>query len=127
MIAGLAIRLIGLGVPAKLAKPLVWALLIIAVVAALFIAKALYDKSVIEDHEAKRENEILRDTRNASEDAADERANDRIETGVQLEELQDANKDADDGLTPRQRRGCIILRQQGEDLARYPACRGLAD
>lgn len=65
----------------------------------------------------------------AAEAAGAERQSDAAIVRTQQEELNDAEKlcalDGEDSDDCRLRRGCIILRQQGTDTARIPACQRL--
>ena len=124
MFAGLALKLIGFGVPKKLAMPLIWGVLIVAAIAALFILKSCYDSSIIKQDRLESNNRVLEKTGKANEKASDERAADVETVRTQREELRDAQTapPATDGLTPRQRRGCTILRQQRSPAASKPPC-----
>ncbi len=58
----------------------------------------------------------------SAEKAADERAADAATTAAQKKELEDAKWLCVGNEDCRNMRGCIILRQQGRDLAGIPAC-----
>lgn len=74
----------------------------------------------------EREIETQRDLNTANEDAASARVKDAVEAIQQEKELTDAIEATDDPDTRRALRGCVILRQQGRNLADIPACRRFA-
>jgi hypothetical protein len=70
-----------------------------------------------------REIETQRDLNTANESAASARVDQVVRAMQQEKELTDALEKADDPDHRRVLRGCIILRQQGRDIADIPACR----
>lgn len=113
----IVMKLLSLGVPARFAKLAAWALVLCALIAALVIGKAIYDRSVIDKHEAKR----LERSVDALDDAADQRSRDAIE----LERIERIRNDAIDSaikgeLGPSARaHACEQLRRQ--NAGRVPA------
>ncbi len=107
------------GLPEQVRKPLAYATAILAALALLWAAKALYDRSVIADHEAKQQAEAIE----ARDRAADARAADAIVNAQTEKELHDAINAAPTGgsLSPAARAlACERLRNVG----RIPtACR----
>jgi hypothetical protein len=73
-----------------------------------------------------REIETQRDLNDASENAAADRVEDATRAAQQEKELTNALEATDDPDRRRTIRGCVILRQQGRNLADIPACRGFA-
>jgi hypothetical protein len=67
--------------------------------------------------------ETLQVQSEASEAAANSRLANRLEIAEQQKELDDAIARGEDADTLRQRRGCLVLRQQGGSAANNPACR----
>lgn len=72
--------------------------------------------------ELQREVKVQADVGDANTNASDARVEDAVESEQQQKELKDA-LDATQNLD-RQRalRGCVIMRQQGRDTSRIPAC-----
>ena len=60
----------------------------------------------------------------ANEGAADRRVRDSQYTAEQQREIEDAVRNAKGPDDVRAQRGCVILRQQGRDTSRIPACSG---
>ncbi len=60
----------------------------------------------------------------ANTSAADTRVNDAVRSEQQQKELNDALEATSDPDRQRALRGCVILRQQGRDTSRIPACSG---
>lgn len=105
---------------------------IIAFVALLcvgvWLVKGRYDTAVITSYVTKGNVKVEGDMALANTtEAVEARADDATIT-EQRQELKDAETPppVPDGMSDRQRRGCIILRQQGQDLSRFPACQSLA-
>ena len=71
----------------------------------------------------KREVKIQIEVKDANENASAARVEDTSELQNQMQELKDAQRDAKDLDDARRKRGCIVLRQQGRDTSRIPACR----
>lgn len=106
------------GVPEELQRPLRWAILIAAAIAAFFAIKAIYDASVVEDYENERAVESIE----ARDTAAERRAEDAIENAATEKELIDAIEQAPAGgtLSPAARAlACERLRNAG---VISPAC-----
>jgi hypothetical protein len=74
----------------------------------------------------EREIETQRDLNTAGENASAARVKDAVEAIQQEKELTDAIEATDDPDARRALRGCVILRQQGRNLADVPACRRFA-
>lgn len=108
-----------LGLSQRLAKVAAWAALGIAALALLWLAKTLYDRSIVEDHEAKREAAAS----GAREIAADARATDTVTNTKSEQEMHDAINAAPSGgsLSPAAHAlACERLRKRG----RIPAACG---
>lgn len=71
----------------------------------------------------KREIETQRDLNDAGGNAAGARVNDAVKAAQQKQELSDALNATQDPNRQRALRGCAIMRQQGRDTSRIPACR----
>lgn len=69
-----------------------------------------------------RENKVQIRVGDANTKAADTRVKDAVRTEQQTKELSDALKATEDPDRQRALRGCVILRQQGRDTSRIPAC-----
>src|SRR3546814_10941808 len=69
MLTTIASFLITLGVPVRWAKPLIYVVLAVLLIAAALLAKHLYDNHVIEHHEGERAAIVERNPRQASEGA----------------------------------------------------------
>lgn len=117
--------LLGWGVPAKFARPLAYAGLIIALVSMFGVAKCSYDASIIKAHDQKIEAETQKKITAASGNAADQRAKDAILNSKQESEAHNAISSAPE--TPPSpaavRLNCLRLQRAGKDTSRYPACR----
>lgn len=72
----------------------------------------------------EREIEVQRDVGDANTKSADQRVEDAVKAEKQQKELADALKATTDPDRQRALRGCVILRQQGRDTSRIPACSG---
>lgn len=106
------------GVPEQLRAPLQWLILAALAVAAFLAAKALYDSSVIEEHEQEKAIEAIE----SRDEAAEQRAIDTIENTLNEKELNDAIDAAPQGgtLSPAARAlACERLRKIGRVP---PAC-----
>lgn len=115
---GLIVGLLPATLNAKLARGIAWAVVIVGALALLWGAKALYDASVIDRHEAEREAAAGE----AREEAADERVADAIKNTRNEQELHDAIDNAPKGgeLSPAARAlACERLRKLGRVP---PAC-----
>lgn len=106
------------GVPDELQKPLQWAILIALAIAAFFTVKAIYDASVVEEHEEEKAIQTI----DARDDAAEQRADDTIKNTLNEKDLINAIEDAPEGgtLSPAARAlACERLRKIGRIP---PAC-----
>lgn len=111
--------LVKLGVPEELRKPVQYAILVLVAVGIFFAAKAIYDRSVVDDYVDKR----AADTIEARDDAAEERAKDTIRDTINDKDRTNAIESAPPGgeLSPAARAlACERLRQLGRIP---PACR----
>lgn len=72
----------------------------------------------------KREIDVQQKVGDANENAADARVNDATKLQRQQQEIEDAVRNATGPDDVRAQRGCVILRQQGRDTTRIPACNG---
>lgn len=120
--------MIGLkGTLGKIVGPI---LLILLLGGGLFGLKSCYDNSVVERATSKANVKILKKNEGALTKAADDRAAEKVVLDAEKQELQNASAPPPPQcrLTVRQRRGCVILRQQNrQDFATNPTCRGLAE
>lgn len=73
--------------------------------------------------QVQRENEVQKQIIDVNEKAATDRVESETRLQEQAQELKDAQADAESLDDARRRRGCVILRQQGRDTSRIPACR----
>lgn len=73
--------------------------------------------------QVQREAEVQVKINDANENASAARVDAERELAEQARELQDAQQDADSLDTIRIKRGCVVLRQQGRDTSKIPACR----
>lgn len=73
----------------------------------------------------KANSEVQTKKAGADAKAGDERLGDAARNRTQREELRDAQKNAVDPADAHLRRGCRIMRQQGTDTSRVPACKRL--
>jgi hypothetical protein len=111
----------GWGVPAKLVKPLIYGVLVVLVLGALWGGKCAYDKSVIDSHEAK----IEQRAKPATDQAATERAQETIAIQQHEQEMHNAIAAApDQPIAPSSHvRACEQLRRAHRHS---PSCRGPA-
>lgn len=70
----------------------------------------------------EREITNIREVGAADTKAADIRVKDAVRTEQQTKDLNDALNATDNPDQQRALRGCVILRQQGRDTSRIPAC-----
>lgn len=70
-----------------------------------------------------REIETQHDLGAAAANASDARTTDAVKAAQQQQELSDALNATQDPNRQRALRGCAIMRQQGRDTSRIPACR----
>ena len=71
----------------------------------------------------QRENEVQIKINDANENAAQARVEAATALQNQSQELQDVQSEAGSVDALRIKRGCVILRQQGRDISKIPACR----
>lgn len=91
-----------LGVPERFRNAAAYALLAIAVIALIWAVKAIYDRSVVEDHEQEKVIESIK----ALDSAAEERANDAIRDLMTDQDRSDAIEEAakkQEALPPEER------------------------
>lgn len=90
------------GVPERFRNAAAYALLAIAVIALIWAVKAIYDRSVVEDHEQEKVIESIK----ALDSAAEERANDAIRDLMTDQDRSDAIEGAakkQEALPPEER------------------------
>lgn len=104
--------LIGWGVPAKFAKPLLYVGGAVLILLALWGAKCAYDNRVIANHEQKLEQRA----KPATDKAAEERANDAISNAKNDQERHDAiDAQPDQPISPTSHAlACRRLREAGK-------------
>lgn len=73
--------------------------------------------------QVQREAEVQVEINKANETASAVRVDAERELEKQSRDLKDAEQDAASLDAIRRKRGCVILRQQGRDTSRIPACR----
>lgn len=122
MIAAAAAWLIGKGVSAKLAKPLIFFGLFIAVAALLAGAKCAYDRSIIKAHDAERDAATAKADRKADTKAAEERRSDDARLTTETQEIKDAVDEAKrTGADPRAAYyACVRLQQSARARGEPP-------
>lgn len=72
--------------------------------------------------ELQRENKTQVQVGDANTNASDARVEDAVRSEQQEKELKDALEATEDLDRQRALRGCVIMRQQGRDTSRIPAC-----
>ncbi len=114
MITWLISQFASWGLPEPLRKVAAWASVVLTVLALLWAGKALYDASVIADHEDDRALESI----DARDDAADARASDAITNTESEKGMNDAINNAHGGsLSPAAHAlACERLRRRGGKL-----------
>lgn len=115
--------IMGAGVPARWAKPVlavVGALLLLAV---LWGGKCAYDRSIINAHEAKQEAATAKADRKADTKAAEQRRADDARLTTETQEIKEAINEA--GSDPAARRAayyrCVQLQQAARHSGKQPA------
>jgi uncharacterized membrane protein YhiD involved in acid resistance len=102
-------RVIALGVPAKLAKPILAVIAALLLIGALWGLKSLHDRRVISQHEAKQE----ASTAKADNHAADQRRTDDARSTQEAQQIKEAVNEA--GSDPAARRAayyrCVSAQQ----------------
>ena len=96
---------------------------IIGGITAVYLRGASAGKAGEQTKAIRREVEVQKNINDANENASIARVEATIELEKQAQELQDAEKDAGTVDAIRIKRGCVILRQQGRDISKIPACR----
>ena len=71
----------------------------------------------------EREIEVQEQVGDANTNAADQRVADTVKAAQQEKELNDAITATESPDRARALRGCVIMRQQGRDTSRIPACK----
>lgn len=124
MIASLVLKLIGWGVPAKLAKPLLIVFAIAAIVIALGTAKCAYDHNLIEDHDKDVKIEQITEDKKADNTAAEQRRKDDARIGQEVRELEKINASNPDPVSrKREFYRCVRLQQTARaNGLEPPAC-----
>lgn len=109
----------------RFARPAAIALAIIAAVLMIFVAKALYDRRVIADHEAEQGAADIERTANANAAATVERAHDDIRITDKARKRDEAIITAPQGLPgpATVQLNCERLRQSGYATDEIPPCR----
>jgi hypothetical protein len=127
MIASIALRLIGFGVPQRFAAALSWLVTALAAIALLGGAKAMYDRSVVREHDAKVTAKTTATDAKAKIEAAEQRATDTAANAQAEKERSDAINQAVDGKPSDAsvRLNCERMRKSGKDTSRIAACAGL--
>ena len=114
----------------KFARPLAWALIVVVAIGLFFGAKALYDQSVIDDHDAKVNLDAAREDRKADNAAAERRLEDMARRDYETDQLMKAMRDApkDPKIDDARERSlafhrCLRLQQAArENGLQPPAC-----
>ncbi len=106
--------LVRLGIAPRFAKPVLVIVGLIALLGAVWGAKALYDRSVIREHDAARQVKIAKADRKADEVAAVQRRVDDTRISTETAEIKEAINEA--GPDPEARRrayyACVARLQQ---------------
>lgn len=116
---------VGWGVPAKLAKPLLYALGALLLVGAIFAAVKLHDHRVIAQHEATQDASNAKADRKADNQAADQRVADNARQTNETQEINNVVSEAKrTGADPRAAYyHCVELQQAARAANRVvPAC-----
>lgn len=116
--------IMGAGVPAKLARPVLYAIAAVMLLGALWGAKCAYDKRVIATHEAKQEASTAKADRKADTNAAEQRRADDSRIVNESDQLGKAQANAKTDLDRRLARNrCIRLQQAARrDGKLAPTC-----
>jgi hypothetical protein len=111
VIATLIARLVALGCPPGLAKPLLGIVAALVILGALWGGKCAYDRSVIDKHETQLQQRAAP----ATDKASTERANDTIATAKHEQELHDViQAQPDQPISPTSHAlACARLRARG--------------
>lgn len=116
---------ISMGVPQKIAKPLIFVIGLIMAAGLLFGLKSCYDNSVVEKARVEGNAKVQTNTNAANEKSSDQRATDTARQQIEQQEVKEAIEDAKaNGRDPRAAYyECIRLQQQARKAGRpAPAC-----
>ena len=103
--------------------PVILAIVVIGgLTLAIYLRGVSAGKSVEIVKQVTRENEVQLKINAANEKAAEARVEASLEIQKQAEELKDAEQDVETLDSLRIKRGCVIMRQQGRDVSKIPAC-----
>lgn len=118
-LASYAAKLVG----PRFAKPFLIAVAFLAVLAILGTAKCAYDRSVIEQHQAKQDAANAKADRKADAKAADQRRADDSRATTEAEEIKEAvNEARQTGADPRAAYyACVRLQQAARREHKPPA------
>jgi hypothetical protein len=83
----LVLKLIGFGFPEKLAKPFIYAMLVVALVGGALFAKARYDAGIITNHDNKQAAKIEAKTIKVNEQADQQRRADDARANNESDQL----------------------------------------
>ena len=124
----LVATLIGWGVPAKLAKPLLIGVGVLLLVGLAFAAVKLHDRNVVKTHDTQVQVKTLQAQQKANDAAAEQRSTDTIKQAQNEQEAHNAiAAQPDQPIAPTSRAlGCERLRRAGKNLSAIPACAGPA-
>ena len=118
-------RLIGLGVPARLAKPLLAVVGLVLVIGALWALRACDKRNIIADYTAGSEAKNAKADRKADAKAADERRADDARAVTESQEIKEAiNEARQTGADPRAAYYACLVRLQAarRDGLPPPSC-----
>lgn len=120
--------IIGLGVPAKLAKPLLIGVGVLLLVGLAFAAVKIHDHRVVATHDAQIEVKTLQAQQKANDAASDQRSTDAIKQAQNEQEAHSAiAAQPDQPISPTSLAlSCQRLRRAGKDISKFPACSGPA-
>jgi hypothetical protein len=109
----------------RAAKPVAWGIAIASALLLLSVAKCTYDGRVVDRHETKATTKTLRVDTAAKDEAATQRATDKITINQAEKERKDAihAKPSDRPDAARTRLNCDRLRRAGFDTASFAECR----
>lgn len=115
--------IMGAGVPARLAKPVLGIIVALALIGAFFGLKSCYDHGIINAHEAKQEAAAAEADRKADTKAAEQRRADDARLTTETQEIKEAVNEA--GSDPAARRAayyeCVRKQQSARRNGKPPA------
>ena len=117
--------LIGWGVPAKLAKPLLYGVGVLLLLLAIFAAVKLHDRRVVAQHQAAQDASNAKADRKADQQAGEQRRADDARQTNETQEINNAVSEAKrTGADPRAAYyHCVELQQAARAAKRVvPAC-----